>query len=87
MIEITNTKKNIIEYKCSCGVFGECMFKSPNENAVLIMDLKCPMCSYTDRIKLIKYDSEEGKNKLLENDTELHWAIVVDNMIKKEIYV
>ena len=82
MIKATTTSKNIIEYTCDCGAVGECMFKSPNESTVIILDLKCPMCEYVERLKLIKYNSEENKTELLKEDADLYWAIVVDNRLK-----
>lgn len=85
MIEVITTKRNIVKYKCSCGVQGECMFKSPDKSTAMILDLKCPMCDTTKRLKLIKYNSEEVKKKLLEEDSELSWAIVVDNIVKGDV--
>jgi len=81
MLKILDIKKHTIKYECSCGVFGECMFKAPDENTTLIIELRCPVCEATERLKILKYDSEESKLDLLKDNSNLHWATIVDNKI------
>jgi len=82
MITINNIKRTTLNYKCECGAVGQCMFKAPEGDLALIIDLQCPMCDDVERIKIIKYSTEEKKLQLLTDDTELHWAIVVDNIVE-----
>lgn len=84
MLKIINIKNHTINYECSCGVIGECMFKSPNENTVLIVELVCPVCESAERLKFLKYDSEQSRIDLIKDNIDLHWATVVDNKIIKD---
>lgn len=70
--EVTDFK---LRYSCECGAVGECMFVPVGKGASLVLDLKCPLCSTTERLKI----SEEGSSS-----EELQWAIVVDNDLTKE---
>jgi hypothetical protein len=87
MIKVNSLEKNTIKYNCSCGAVGECMFKAITGGRVIVIDLQCPMCKDTERLKLTKYDSEQERKKLEEDDVDLSWAIVVDNTVKEGTYV
>ncbi len=84
MITVDKINKHTLEYKCSCGITGECMFKPPEGNVIMLLEVKCPMCGSLEHLKLMKYDSEKSKKLLNNNDSELHWTIVMDNKIKEE---
>lgn len=84
MITINKVNKYTLEYKCSCGIVGECMFKPPEGNAVMLLEIKCPMCETSEHLKIMKYDSEKSKELLNDKDVELHWTIIMDNKIKSE---
>jgi len=83
MITINNIERTTLKYNCECGVSGQCMFKAPNGDVALIMDLQCPMCKNLERVKIFRYTSEEKREQLLGDDVDLHWAIVVDNIIEE----
>jgi len=87
MIKIKNVEKNIIKYHCDCGVIGECMFKAVTDAKVMIIDLQCPMCKDAERLKITRYKSDEDRNKITSEDTDLTWAIVVDNILTEDKYV
>jgi len=84
MITINNIERTTLRYNCGCGVFGQCVFKAPDGDIVLIIDLQCPMCGYMERVKIFRYTSEEKREQLLTDDVDLHWAIVVDNIIEEQ---
>jgi len=81
MLKINNIKEYTIDYTCTCGVNGECMFKPPKGNAIIVVSIKCPMCGETERLKIMKYDSEESR-KQLSDEADLYWAVVIDNKVK-----
>ena len=84
MLHIKDIKELTLSYECDCGVIGKCMFKSPKEDSVLILDLQCPMCNDTERLKILKYSDEETKKKLESDNAKMHWALVVDNIIEED---
>lgn len=84
LITVEDVKHHTLDYKCTCGVEGECMFKPPDGNSLMLLVVKCPMCGESERIKVMKYDSEESRQQLTEEDAELSWVIVMDNRIKEE---
>jgi len=84
MITINNIERTTLKYHCECGASGQCMFKAPDGDLALIIDLQCPMCDTLERVKILRYTSEEKREQLLEDDVDLHWAIVVDNIIEEQ---
>jgi hypothetical protein len=80
MISISKIDKYIIHYNCSCGVIGECMFKPPEKSSIILIDIECPMCGSEDRVKLMKYVSDDDK-KLSEDSFDFYWAAVIDNKV------
>jgi len=87
MIKINSLEKNIIKYNCSCGAIGECMFKSITGGRIIVIDLQCPMCKETERLKLTKYRSEQERKELEKNNVDLSWALIVDNTLKENAYM
>lgn len=84
MITIQNIKNHTLDYSCSCGAEGVCMFKPPPGNSLMLLEIRCPMCGTLERTKVMKYDSEDTREQLLEEqDAELHWVIVMDNRLKE----
>ncbi len=86
MLQINSINEYTIDYKCSCGASGECMFKPPKGNAIIMVVIRCPMCEATERLKIMKYDTEESK-KQLTIESDLYWAVVIDNKIKDDYNV
>lgn len=84
MIKVLNIKTYTIDYECDCGVIGECMFKPPKEEGVLVIDIQCPMCEECSTIEILKYKNEEDKERILNDGNRLHWSVVVDNKIKQK---
>lgn len=84
MITIKEIHHHTLDYECSCGVLGECMFKPPDGNSLMLIEVRCPMCGASERVKVMKYDSAEGKKELMTDDAQLDWVIVLDNKIKEE---
>ena len=73
MIKILGHKDDTIYYKCDCGVKGQCMVKPLSYKKAIIVDIKCPICMATERIKL--QASEDV------NSNELSWACVIYNEV------
>lgn len=84
MITINNIERTTLKYHCDCGVSGQCMFKAPDGEIAIVIDVQCPMCKDTERVKILRYTSEDERQKLLNDNADLHWAIVVDNSIREE---
>lgn len=83
MITINEIHHHTLDYECSCGTLGECMFKPPDGNTIMLIEVKCPMCEASERVEIMKYDSEKGKKELLSKEAQLDWVIVIDNKIKE----
>lgn len=84
MIEILNNESNKIYYKCDCGAKGFYTIKPLKKDAVLVIDIKCPLCMDVERVVILQYSSEESKKKFLENSNEsdLSWTpIINDNFV------
>jgi hypothetical protein len=47
-----------------------------DEDAAIVIDLKCLGCSGTERLMLLQYSDEESKKKILDNlnEVELSWV-------------
>lgn len=86
MIEITDNEENKIYYKCGCGTKGFCMVKPQEEDAAIVIDVRCPNCGCSERMVLLQYSSEENKEKILKNlnNTEFAWSSVIENRIIEE---
>ena len=86
MIHVTGNKENTIYYKCDCGTKGFCMIKPQEEDAAIVIDIRCPNCSEIERMVLLQYSSEENR-KILEknlNDTEFAWSSIIENKVLDE---
>lgn len=84
MITVEKVDHHTLDYTCSCGVNGECMFKPPEGNSLMLIEIRCPMCGATETVKIMKYDSEDSREELSIDDAELHWTIIMDNRVKEE---
>lgn len=82
MITINGNEHNTIKYSCDCGVSGECMVKLQDGNKATVIDITCPHCGDTERIKLIQYDSEKARKSLIKKDATLSWSAILDNKLK-----
>jgi hypothetical protein len=83
MIKIEGNEVNKIKYSCDCGIKGECLIKPQKDNRVIVLDITCPHCGDTERVKLLQFDSEEARKKLLRDDATLSWSLILDNRLRK----
>jgi len=85
-MEIIKHERNNIYYKCDCGAKGVCSIKPMEQSAALVIAVKCPVCGATDQVVLLQYDSEEVKEKILNNlnDVDLSWTISINEEIEEE---
>lgn len=81
MIQINSSSNNSIKYSCDCGIVGECILKPQHGNLTIVVDIRCPHCGDTERVKILQYDSEESRKKLKNEFADLSWAIILDNRI------
>jgi hypothetical protein len=83
MIKIIGNKDYTIYYDCDCGVKGQCMVKPLSDKNAMIVDIKCPICMATERIKL-----QASKDA---DTSELSWACIIynevtDYEVKEDLY-
>lgn len=76
MIEIIGNKGSTVFYKCDCGVKGRCMIKPLEKEGMIIINITCPICSDSERVKLVQYEKDKEKAS-----TKLSWACVLYNEI------
>jgi len=81
MITIESNDGSNIKYSCTCGAVGECIIKPTSGNKIIVLDIACPHCFENERIKVLQYDSEEGRQSLMSNDVDLCWAITIENRL------
>jgi hypothetical protein len=83
MVKILKNEGNIILYECDCGVKGKCMVKPVEEDAAIVVDVKCPLCLDVKRVVLTQYASDENGQKLKNslNEAPLSWSPVISNKI------
>jgi hypothetical protein len=76
MIKVVKNDNNIIHYECSCGTKGMCTVKPADDDAAIVIDVKCPHCSDTERMVVVQFSSEENRKKLVDNlnEQDLSWA-------------
>lgn len=77
-LEILKIEKYTIDYRCDCGARGQCMFKPPEQDAIMVMHLKCPLCDNIRRLKITR-----GPENINEDDLEMCWPVILDNVIKE----
>lgn len=82
MIIIEGNEDNSIKYSCDCGIKGECIIKPQPNNTTIIVDVVCPHCGDSERVKLIQYNSEEIKKDLLKDDVDLTWSAILENRLR-----
>ena len=70
-LRITDSSNNMIKYKCSCGVIGQCMIKPLSNNEDIIVDVSCVECGETRRVKFSNGESSG----------EFSWALTVLNEV------
>lgn len=78
MIEIIGNNGCTVHYRCSCGVKGKCMIKPLEAEGMVIVNITCPLCYSTERVKLVQY--EEDKEEAM-NTKKISWACVLYNEI------
>jgi len=78
MIEIIGNKGCTVHYRCDCGVKGRCMIKPLASEGMVIVNIKCPLCYSTERVKLVQY--EEDKEKAM-TTKKITWACVLFNEV------
>ena len=83
MVKIEGSEGNTIFYSCSCGVIGKCMVKPVGRSKVVLVNVTCPICFSKDRAILLQYDTDEEKEKLLDNlnEEELSWSLILSNEV------
>jgi hypothetical protein len=83
MVRITKNDGNTIYYECDCGAKGQCMIKPLGKNSALVMYLPCALCSQMEKVVLIQYETDEEKEKILNNlnETELSWTLILSNEV------
>lgn len=86
MIKVKDNTENKIRYKCDCGTNGVCLIKPQDEDAAIVVDIKCPNCGQIERMVLLQYSSEENKKKLLDNldKIDLSWSSVLENEVLED---
>jgi len=87
MIHVTRNEGSTIYYRCDCGTMGLCTIKPQDEDAAIVIDVRCPNCSEIERMVLLQYSSEE-KKEILEkslNETEFKWSCITKNEIIKDM--
>jgi len=78
MIEIIENDGCTVHYKCSCGIRGRCMIKPLESEGMVIVNITCPLCYDTERVKLVQY--EEDKEDAMSTG-KITWACVLHNEI------
>lgn len=73
MLNVIGNKGHTIFYRCDCGVSGRCLIKPLSKEGTVIVDIRCPVCSDKERIKL-----EQGK---FDENGDLSWACVIYNEV------
>lgn len=83
MVKILRNEKNVIIYECDCGVKGKCMVKPLEQDAAIVVDVRCPVCLTVERTVLVQYESEEEKFKIENNlnEAELSWSPILSNEV------
>ncbi len=83
MVKILRNEKNVILYECDCGVVGKCMVKPLEDEATIVVDVRCPVCLSTERVVIVQYESDEEKFKVMENldDVDLSWSTIISNEV------
>lgn len=83
MIKVTGNEENKIHYECDCGIKGFCLIKPQEEDAAIVIDVKCPNCAQIERMVLLQYSSEENREKLLKNldEMDLSWSSILENEV------
>lgn len=83
MIHVTKVEENTIYYKCDCGTKGLCTVKPQEEDAAIVVDVRCPNCSEIERMVLLQYSSEENKDKLEKNldEVDFAWSSIIENKV------
>lgn len=83
-LRVVKHEQNEIFYACSCGAQGKCSIKPlPKKEAAIVVDVRCPKCSATERMTLLQYNSEETKEALLNNlnNIDLSWVPMMNEEI------
>jgi len=83
MITILRNENNNIIYECDCGVKGKCMIKPLDNDAAIVVDVRCPICLEVKRVVLTQYGSEENKKEIIDNldKGDLSWSLIISNDI------
>ena len=83
MVKILKNDKNVVLYECSCGVKGKCMVKPRENDAAIVVDVRCPVCFSTERIVLLQYKFNDEKSDIKNNlnEIDLSWSCIVSNEV------
>ena len=86
MVRVEGNEGNAIYYSCDCGTKGKCMIRPVGTSKAILVDVKCPVCYERERVVLLQYDTEEEKEKLLNNlnEEELSWSLILSNEVLKK---
>ena len=77
MITILKNEKNDIIYACDCGIQGKCMVKPQEGNAVIVVDVRCPIC--LEEGKRVVLSQSDGNND--PENLEFSWSPIISNDI------
>jgi hypothetical protein len=80
-MEILSSENNKIQYKCDCGAKGFYTIKPLKRDAVLVIDIRCPLCLEIERVVVLQYSSEESRKSFLKNSNEsnLDWTPIIED--------
>lgn len=85
MVRIEGNEGNTIYYSCTCGVKGKCMVRPVGTSKAILVDVGCPVCFSRERVVLLQYDTDEERDRLIENlnEEELSWSLILSNEVVK----
>jgi len=59
------------------------MIKPLDNDAAIVVDVRCPICLEVKRVVLTQYGSEENKKEIIDNldKGDLSWSLIISNDI------
>lgn len=73
MLKVLGNKNFVVFYECDCGIKGKCIIKPLSKEGAIIVDIRCPLCSAKERIKLLREGQDENG--------DFSWACVLYNEV------
>ena len=83
MVRIIRNEGNTVYYSCDCGTKGKCMIRPLGKSDTLVMNITCALCEQTERVVLIQYETDDEREKLINNlsEAELSWSLIISNEV------